>query len=228
MNAKFFLKRGHDFSVIQELEIIGAGKRNVDCLKCGSSDRDRLVVAFFEKEFQKSDLANKQLLHIAPEKALSDYFQNKCNMMVTAADAKIGYAKYLYGSKVIKADLCQLPFQPNTFDFVIANHVLEHVPDAQKAISEIERVLKPNGFAITQVPLSKKLKNTIESLPNWGLKEKKNQLGQADHLRLFGNDFESLLEQSGLQPDFWHHPISADMKHLGLNPNEALLKSIKL
>lgn len=48
-------------------------------------------------------------------------------------------------------DVQDIRFPAETFDAVIANHMLYHVPDRHKALSEIYRVLKPNGrfFAAT-------------------------------------------------------------------------------
>jgi ubiquinone/menaquinone biosynthesis C-methylase UbiE len=43
------------------------------------------------------------------------------------------------------ADAQQLPFEENTFDCVIANYMLYHVPDRPRAFSEIRRVLRPEG-----------------------------------------------------------------------------------
>jgi ubiquinone/menaquinone biosynthesis C-methylase UbiE len=43
------------------------------------------------------------------------------------------------------ADAQQLPFEADTFDGVIANHMLYHVPDRAQALSEMRRVLKPGG-----------------------------------------------------------------------------------
>jgi ubiquinone/menaquinone biosynthesis C-methylase UbiE len=43
------------------------------------------------------------------------------------------------------ADAQQLPFEANTFDAVIANHMLYHVPDRAQVLSEMQRVLKPGG-----------------------------------------------------------------------------------
>jgi ubiquinone/menaquinone biosynthesis C-methylase UbiE len=42
-------------------------------------------------------------------------------------------------------DAQQIPFDAETFDAVIANHMLYHVPDRLQALSEMRRVLKPNG-----------------------------------------------------------------------------------
>jgi ubiquinone/menaquinone biosynthesis C-methylase UbiE len=43
------------------------------------------------------------------------------------------------------ADSMNLPFQDNQFDIVICNHIYEHVPDSQKLMNEIYRVLKNDG-----------------------------------------------------------------------------------
>jgi ubiquinone/menaquinone biosynthesis C-methylase UbiE len=46
-------------------------------------------------------------------------------------------------------DAQSIPFEDETFDAVIANHMLYHVPDRPKAIAEIQRVLKPSGILIS-------------------------------------------------------------------------------
>ena len=45
-------------------------------------------------------------------------------------------------------DAQSIPFEDETFDAVIANHMLYHVPDRPKAIGEINRILKPGGKLI--------------------------------------------------------------------------------
>lgn len=50
----------------------------------------------------------------------------------------------LFKYEVIDAQ--SIPFEDETFDAVVANHMLYHVPDRPKALSEIYRVLKPNGY----------------------------------------------------------------------------------
>ncbi len=50
--------------------------------------------------------------------------------------------------KFKEIDAQSIPFEDETFDAVIANHMLYHVPDRAKAIAEIKRVLKPSGHLI--------------------------------------------------------------------------------
>ena len=53
----------------------------------------------------------------------------------------------------MKADITNLPLPDNSYDVVFASHVLEHVPDDRKAVSEIHRILRPGGIAILPVPI---------------------------------------------------------------------------
>lgn len=56
----------------------------------------------------------------------------------------------------IVADADALPFEDESFMTVAAIHVIEHVPEMEKAIGEIHRVLKPGGHVLVEVPLQKK------------------------------------------------------------------------
>jgi ubiquinone/menaquinone biosynthesis C-methylase UbiE len=59
----------------------------------------------------------------------------------------------LYGltAEVIEGDAQQMPFADNTFDYVCAWGCLMHMPQTEKAISEIHRVLKPGGKSLAMM-----------------------------------------------------------------------------
>ncbi len=52
-------------------------------------------------------------------------------------------------------------FESNYFDVIISNHVIEHVPDDQKAMEELYKTLKPNGVALFNTPNRKRLTRAV-------------------------------------------------------------------
>ena len=63
--------------------------------------------------------------------------------MLEQAQQNLGERASAFRFEVIDAQA--IPFEANTFDAVIANHMLYHVPDRAQALSEMRRVLKPGG-----------------------------------------------------------------------------------
>jgi ubiquinone/menaquinone biosynthesis C-methylase UbiE len=70
---------------------------------------------------------------------LSDY---SCGMV------DLVWQKYSEHSNVLvqQVDIQDMPFPDEVFDIIIANHMLYHVPDMDKALTEVKRVLKNNGL----------------------------------------------------------------------------------
>lgn len=227
-HANYLLPRGHNYPIIKELDIIGAGKRNVDCPNCGSSDRDRLVYAYFQENYSPVQLIGKKMLHVAPEKALSKKLASFFKLDIIQIDNRSKGYFWVYGKSVLNGNLMNLPFESNFFDFIICNHVLEHVENVNSAISEIHRTLKPNGLAITQVPISNRIPKTIEDSSQLTEKQRIEKFGQFDHLRLFGADFSEILQQNNLTPDFYNLKTPEIHLKLKLNPRELILASQKL
>lgn len=52
----------------------------------------------------------------------------------------------------VVSDIVQLPFENGAFDAVLCSEVIEHVPDANKVIMELLRVLKPGGYLVLTAP----------------------------------------------------------------------------
>ena len=97
----------------------------------------------------------------------------------------------------IKADICDLPFEDKTYDLILCNHVLEHIPDDLKAMSELYRVLKKGGTLIAQVPLDENRNSTFEDDSITDPQKRTEIFGQYDHLRIYGLDYYNRLSSVG-------------------------------
>ena len=79
---------------------------------------------------------------------------------VSGIDLKADFAPSLRSNPrltLTQADLRDIPYKAFSFDFVYCYHVLEHIPDYRKVISELERVLKPRGTLFIGTPNSQRL-----------------------------------------------------------------------
>ena len=93
----------------------------------------------------KEIVANKKVVDIG-----CGYGRNK-SIVESVGGEWIGVEPFEGGSHTVVGDAEDLPFDDESFDVVIMDAVLEHIPDVGKAISEVARVLKPNGVFIGYV-----------------------------------------------------------------------------
>jgi len=99
----------------------------------------------------------------------------------------------------VKADICNLPFENNTFDWIFCNHVLEHIPDDAQAIRELYRVMKPGGTGIFQVPQDMSREKTFEDNSITEARERARIFGQYDHVRVYAKDYFDKLRFYGFE-----------------------------
>ena len=156
-----------------------------------SLERHRLMWLFMK---EKTNFFTEQIkvLHIAPEYCFIKLFKSMNNLEYITGDLISPWAD-------IKMDVHNIPFNKNTFDVVICNHVLEHVEDANQVMSEFYRVMKPGGWGIFQVPIDKNNPFTQEDKSITDPKERERLYWQSDHLRLFGLDYGKKLESAGFK-----------------------------
>lgn len=173
----------------------GYGKQRPNVLSPStlSLERHRLLWLYLTRE---TDLFNRQMkvLHVAPEQAFYKKFKQQPNWDYLTTDLFSPLAD-------VKADLCQLPFADESFDFILCNHVLEHITDDEKAMRELFRVMKKGGMGIFQVPLDNHRAVTFEDDSITDPKERTRIFGQYDHVRIYGMDYFEKLAQVGFQVD---------------------------
>lgn len=164
---------------------------NVLCPHCLSLERHRLMWLYLN---EKTDFFTKKLkvLHIAPEQCFYGRFSKLENIEYDTGDLVSPLAKYHF-------DLHEVPFEDNTYDVVICNHVMEHVDDDQKCMSELYRVLKPGGWAIMQVPIDYSNPNTYEDPNITSPEDREKFFWQKDHVRLFGRDYPERIAKVGFK-----------------------------
>jgi len=127
-------------------------RKHARCPNCTALERHRVQFVVVGEVLRDRKTAHLKMLHFAPEPFFREFFSQRFGQYETA-DLRLKGVDH-------NVDLQHLPFADETYDFVFASHVLEHIPDDQKAISEIRRILKPNGIAILPVPIYSE--NTIE------------------------------------------------------------------
>jgi SAM-dependent methyltransferase len=183
---------------------------NACCPNCGSLERTRLLWYFIQK---KELLKHKiNLLHVAPEKYLYSLFDRNENIDYHPIDL---FTKgYSYPPKTVEMDVTDLKFKKESIDGIICMHVLEHVLDDIKALNEFYKVLKPNAWAIIQVPFDKNKAKTYEDTSIVSTTERFKHFGQTDHVRIYGVDFINRFESVGFKVEDWNfqNTISEEIK----------------
>lgn len=171
----------------------GYGKQRKNALAPGtlSLERHRLLWLYLKNETDFFT-APKKVLHIAPEQCFLKRFKSLQNLDYLTADLYSPIAD-------IKADITNLPFEENTFDIVFCNHVLEHIEDDKKAMSELYRILKPGGMGIFQIPQDLSREKTYEDFSITNPEERTKHFGQYDHVRIYGKDYFNRLRAVGFK-----------------------------
>ncbi|QXP63318.1 class I SAM-dependent methyltransferase [Polaribacter sp. HaHaR_3_91] len=175
----------------------GYGKQRENALSPStlSLERHRLMWLFLRDETPFFTSTEKlKTLHIAPEQCFLDIFRKQKNLDYITSDLESPIAD-------VKADICDLPFDDNSFDVIFCNHVLEHITDDTKAMQELFRVLKKGGFGVFQIPQDLSREKTFEDDTITDKKKRAEIFGQYDHVRVYGRDYFDKLRSIGFKVD---------------------------
>ena len=195
----------------------GSPRANVLSPSTLSLERHRLLWLYLTRE---TDFFSKPLkvLHVAPEQAFYKRFKNQKNLTYITTDLYSPLAD-------VKADLCALPFEDDSFDVIFCNHVLEHIPDDAQAMRELYRVMKKGGWGIFQVPQDVNRVDTFEDDTITDPAERTRIFGQYDHVRVYGLDYFDRLRQVGFEVEeivYSTHFTAEEIEHYRIVPEEIL------
>ena len=145
------------------------------CPNCGSLSRTRrLYNTLIELPL------NGRVLHFSPPKSLSSKLKATASIQYATTDFVGEFATDFH------YDITSIATNDNTFDIIICYHILEHIEEDTKAMSELYRVLKPNGICLIQTPF--KNGDIYEDYSITTEKDRKVAFGQEDHVRIYSVD----------------------------------------
>ncbi|MDT5285411.1 MAG: hypothetical protein QOF88_300, partial [Mycobacterium sp.] len=102
-------------------------------------------------------------------------------------------------AEAVKGDALDLPYVDGTFDCVIASEILEHVPEDERAIDELVRVLKPGGWLAVTVP------RWLPEKICWLLSDEYHA-NEGGHIRIYrANELHDKIARRGMSFDHSHH-----------------------
>lgn len=168
------------------------------CPDCRSQVRHRMFAALLDGRSSLAGweeiplFAEKEVLHFAPERQLRERVKKAAKRHVTA--------DFDRGDCDLQLDMSCMSSVPDaSFDVVIACDVLEHVPDDRAAMRELRRVLRTGAKAVLTVPQKDPPAATDEDPSVIEEEERTRRFGQKDHVRMYGDDFATRLEEAGFK-----------------------------
>lgn len=187
-------------------------RKDAQCVHCGAVERHRLAWLFFERRTDLFDGRRKKVLHVAPEPCLEPRLRKRLQAGYLTADLTNPRA-------MLRMDVTAIETSDAFFDVIYCSHVLEHVRDDRKALSEFYRVLKPGGWAVLLVPII--AARTWEDPSIVDPLERLRAYGHVDHVRAYGPDFAERVRNAGFSvtvaaPEHLVSPFEREL--MGLPP----------
>jgi phosphoglycolate phosphatase len=161
------------------------------CRKCRALTRTRTAWLVLTEVCRVGP--GTRLLHFAPEPALAPRLHAICGEGYAPYD--LNNERYSYPFPVGHCNLCtDVPrmFEPGSFDVVMHNHVLEHLPcNYTIVLQRLHALLRPGGYHVFSFPIGSKGYYRSDMTPDLPEHERRRRFGQGDHIRRFTrNDFE--------------------------------------
>ncbi len=172
------------------------GKEKIRCPYCNSLERQRFQVNLLTST-NYIDFKTDNILHIAPEFSLNLWLKQFSNSNYTTMDSLQSFIPGICVKPEIVGDLRSAPFENKKFKLVICNHVLEHIVEDDKALSEISRITCDDGIVLITVPIRKDGNETLESKDINTDELRMLHYGATSHYRFYGLDIIKKFQNNG-------------------------------
>jgi SAM-dependent methyltransferase len=181
-------------------------RANAACRRCGSLERHRFQYLHLTRG-GTNPLAGKDVLHFAPERFIQG---------LAKAARRYETADLLRAGVDHQIDITRTGLPDASYDVIICNHVLEHIPDDRQALRELHRLLRPGGMVVLSVPYSAGMAATYEDPAIADPRARLQHFGQEDHVRRYGRDFAARVRDAGFAVEEAHpDPADCARYHLG-------------
>src|SRR5690606_8900222 len=167
----------------------GRAYPDAECPRCLSQPRHRSYRLYLKRALDALDRPLR-VLHFAPERSMEALFRSYPNIEYLSVDIDPNAA-------MRREDITRLSFEDGSFDVIFCIHVLEHVEEDRRAMSELRRVLSEDGFAILDVPIDENRATTYEDPSIVTPEARARAFWQADQLRLYGVDYKGRRAEAG-------------------------------
>jgi hypothetical protein len=158
------------------------------CPRCGSLPRQRRLWIILQPHLSHGDRI--KMLHFSPSRILQKRLRRMKNLQYVTSD----YDRNA-GTEV-HYDITRIPEPDDSFGLIVCFHILEHIRDDRMAISELYRVVKPEGRIFIQTPF--KEGEIYEDATLTTAAERLHHFGQEDHVRVYSADgLTSRLKEAG-------------------------------
>jgi GNAT superfamily N-acetyltransferase/SAM-dependent methyltransferase len=190
-------------------------RKDALCVHCGALERHRFLWLYVSRKTNLFDGKPKKMLHVSPELCFRSALQERLGDGYITADLVSPEA-------MVKMDITNISYPDQYFDVIYCSHVLEHVQDDRKAMSEFFRTLKNSGWAILLVPIT--ADKTLEDPSILDPQERLRVFGQEDHVRRYGPDFVDRLRDAGFSVEVSEVNdlvLTEEAQRMGLTPASA-------
>ncbi|MFI1743622.1 class I SAM-dependent methyltransferase [Thalassobellus sediminis] len=213
-HGAFYLGKNHQCNTCdkQLKSFITLENKDLLCPFCGSLSRNRRLWQLLND----NDSINGNILHFSPSRSLYRNFKKEKSITYYSSDFEDEFlADY-------KFDITNIEQENEKFDTIICYHILEHIIEDKKAMSELYRVLNPNGTIFIQTPF--KEGDIYEDFSIITPEDREKHFGQNDHVRIYSvGGLKERLENIGFKVQIENFDKHSDDLFVGFKSPETVL-----